>query len=95
MTDRILSIETKPGESYTFNGYTVTPFAQVISLRIPGFKGLAAWIRPVSVLVKNRADEERVIPIVDATRIAEWTLLGMGIAIPLLALLRLRRSRSA
>jgi hypothetical protein len=91
MPDRFFSIENRAGETHTAGGYAVTPFNHVISLRIPGWKAVAAWIRPVSVLVKKPDGEEQVLPVVDVTRAAELTLLGAGIGVPLLALLLSRR----
>lgn len=93
MPDRLFNIETKAGEPQAIRDYKVTFFSQVISLKIPGLKGLAAWVRPVSVLVEDGNGEEKVLPIADVTRIAQWSLLGFGLTLPLLLILINRASR--
>jgi hypothetical protein len=65
----------------------ITPQAQSLSIRWP--RGEWVWNRPVGVLVERNGQTER-IPIVDVTRVAQWTLLGITVALWLLSLTRMR-----
>ncbi len=70
------------GEPVVVGAVTVTPQAQALSLRFP-FGGIV-WNRPAAVLVEQDGRTER-IPIMDVTRWAVWTLLGLGTAVAILS----------
>jgi hypothetical protein len=92
MPDRFITIENKAGEPQKFSGYKVTPFTQVVSLKIPGLTGRAAWIRPVSVLVDKGNGEEQVIPIIDITRLLQLFYFGFFVIfMPLLIMMQNRK----
>jgi hypothetical protein len=73
---RFLSIETRGGEPISAAGYQITPFAQWVRIQIPGLYGGLIWNRPVSVLAVSPDGQEQVIPVRDATRLAQVGLLG-------------------
>jgi hypothetical protein len=95
MQNRFITIENKAGETQNFRGYKITPFSKVISIKLPGFTGFAAWIRPSSVLVESSDGEEKVLPVPDVTRIAQWSLMGFAVGLPFLVLLVNRGSRGS
>jgi hypothetical protein len=79
-----LAIETLPGKSIQTGSNKITPFSQVVKLMLPGSRGGLIWNRPVSVLVQGDDGSEYVLPVVDATRMAQLTLLGFGLAVGIL-----------
>ena len=81
------------GEEVTAGDVTLTPQSQALTVRWPN--GGFVWNRPVAVLVERDGQTER-IPIVDVTRIAQLTLLGLGLVSSIAALvlsIRQRRNR--
>jgi hypothetical protein len=73
--------------------YTVTPYVQAVRVGLNGWPFLYLWRRPVSVLVQDRAGQEVVLPVRDATRIAVVVMAGiiLGAAISSFLLSRARR----
>lgn len=63
------------GEEVTAGDVTLTPQSQALTISWPN--GGFVWNRPVAVLVERGGQTER-IPVVDVTRIAQITLLGLG-----------------
>jgi hypothetical protein len=76
-----ISVETLPGETIQAGTNKITPVSQSIKLIPPGAKGGLIWNRPLSVLVEGADGSERVLPVIDVTRIAQLVLLAMGLAI--------------
>jgi hypothetical protein len=74
-------VQTVSGAPVTRGGLTVTPQAQVISLRLP--VGGFAWNRPVAVLVEQ-GGEIRRLRIVDTTRLLQLGIAGLGLAFAML-----------
>jgi hypothetical protein len=72
----VLQWQTISGEEVTIGDVTLTPQSQALTLRWPN--GGFVWNRPVAVLVGRDGQTERV-PVVDVTRIAQLTLLGLGL----------------
>jgi len=87
----VVQWQTILGEEVTIDDVTLTPQSQALTLRWP--KGGFVWNRPVAVLVERDGQTERV-PVVDVTRIAQLTLLGLGFVFFVVALMLSVRKRS-
>jgi len=85
------NVETTLGEAVTAQGVTVTPQAQVVSLRLGQNAGFV-WNRPTAVLVERGGQVER-IPIVDVTLWAQVGLALLAAATAILMIVSLKRSR--
>jgi hypothetical protein len=86
--------QTVSGEEVTVGDVTLKPQSQALTVRWPN--GGFVWNRPVAVLVERGGQTER-IPVVDVTRIAQLTLLGLGFVLSIAALMlsiRQRRNRN-
>jgi hypothetical protein len=81
-------VQTVAGSPVTRGGVTVTPQAQVVSLRLP-FGGFA-WQRPTAVLVEEGGQVRRV-RIVDVTRLLQVGIAGLALIVA--ALMRRRGVR--
>lgn len=90
---KFVDIETRSGEPIQAGGRTLTPFSQVLQIRIPGLSGGLIWNRPVSVLAVSDDGQEQVIPVPDLTRQVQWGLLGSSLAGSLLLWFIFRRIR--
>ena len=72
MSDRkFITWQTVEGETTVVSGYKVTPRSQALALRLP-FAGFV-WNRPVAVTVEAEGAAQE-IPIVDATRVTQFTI---------------------
>lgn len=72
MPDRkLISWQTVAGEPTVISGYQITPQSRVFALHFP-FGGFA-WNRAVAINVE-KAGVEQQIPIVDATRVTQFTI---------------------
>ena len=76
--------QTVSGEAVRVGDVALTPQSQALTVRWP--KGGFVWNRPVAVLVERDGQTERV-PVVDVTRIAQITLLGLGFVFFVVALM--------
>jgi len=81
-----ITVETRDGEPVSVRGMTITPRAQVVSVRVSRFGGFV-WNRPVGVSVERDGQVEH-LPIVDATR---WALVGLGVLSAAVALMMISR----
>lgn len=75
----LITIENRAGASIQAGGRRITPFTQVVMLKIPGFTGGLIWNRPHAVLVQEADGTETVIPVTDMTRQAQVFLLAAGL----------------
>jgi hypothetical protein len=91
MPNRFIAIETVSGETAVSNGLKVTPFSQVFRIQLPGGRGGLVWNRPRSVLVDVNG-EETVLPVVDVTRLVQWSLYGLSFVLPLAVWLLSRKT---
>lgn len=82
--------QTISGEQVTVGDVTLTPQSQALTLRWPN--GGFVWNRPVAVLVERGGQTERV-PVVDVTRIAQLTLLGLGLIFSMVTVILSIRKR--
>jgi hypothetical protein len=90
----VVQWQTVSGEAVTVSDVTLTPQSQALTVRWPS--GGLVWNRPTAVLVERDGQTER-IPIVDVTRIAQLTLLGLGFVffvVTLMLSIRKRRDRN-
>jgi hypothetical protein len=87
----VIQWQTVSGEELAVGDVSLTPQSQALTIRWP--KGGFVWNRPVAVLVERGGRTER-ISIVDVTRIAQVTFLGLGISFAVVGLmLSIRRRR--
>ncbi len=70
----------------------LTPYSRATIIHVPGFSGGLVWNRPGGVFVKRSDGTETELPIRDETRIAQVTLLGLGILGTFVAWIFSRRS---
>jgi len=82
--------QTISGEQVTIGDVTLTPQSQALTLHWPN--GGFVWNRPVAVLVERGGQTERV-PVVDVTRIAQLTLLGLGLIFSMVTVILSIRKR--
>ncbi|MEE9215852.1 MAG: hypothetical protein V3U32_00305 [Anaerolineales bacterium] len=57
----------------------ITPYSRATTVIIPGIAGGLVWNRPAGVIVKQSDGKEVALLIRDATRIAQVTLLAIGL----------------
>jgi len=67
------------GEPMKFGETEVTPYSRSTTVLIPGDAGGLVWSRPGGVIVKQSDGTEVDLLIRDATRIAQITLLAIGL----------------
>jgi hypothetical protein len=78
------------GETTTHGDIAVTPQSRALTVRWP--RGGWVWNRPVAVLVE-RNGQERHVPIVDVTRVAQVMLYGFSLVFVLSGLYMMIRER--
>jgi hypothetical protein len=83
--------DTMLGETVTVDDVAVTPQSQALTVRWP--RGGWVWNRPVAVLVE-RGEEEKRIPIVNVTRMAQLGLFGLSLVFAILGLVTWMMERS-
>ena len=66
--------------------------SQFVQLLFPVINGGLIWNRPATVVVRSWDGQERVLPIVDITRIALLALAGLGLATALVSVLLGRKT---
>jgi hypothetical protein len=86
-TRSFFQLQTRSGPPIVVGDVRVTPQARALAIRWPG--GGWVWNRPVGVLVE-RDGETDSIPILDLTRVARWSMLGLALAFVAFAFLRSR-----
>lgn len=82
-----LNTETKPGNPLAVGRLRLLPFAQSVSLSLPGHRFGLVWSRPVSVLVTGPDGQEQVLEVPDPTRKIVWTLYGLMAVTAIVAVL--------
>lgn len=75
----LITIENRAGTPIQAGGRRITPFSQVVMLKIPGFTGGVIWNRPHAILVQEAGGTETVLPVTDITRQAQIFLLCAGL----------------
>ncbi len=64
---------------------TITVRSRVLRILLPRVSGGLVWNRPVSLRVQNADGTEQELPVRDVTRLAQWTLMGLGVLCLLIA----------
>jgi hypothetical protein len=87
MSDKFWQWKIQDGQSVTVGKWTVTPQAQVLSVRLPGDRRAVAggfvWNRPVAVLVAENGRSQR-LPIPDVTRMMVLAAVVVSTAVTLM-----------
>jgi hypothetical protein len=86
----VIQWQTVSGEAVKVGDVALTPQSHALTVRWPN--GGFVWNRPVAVLVERGGQTER-IPVVDVTRIAQLTLLGLGFVFTIVTLMLSIRKR--
>jgi hypothetical protein len=86
----VVQWQTVSGEAVTVGDVALTPQSQALTVRWP--KGGFVWNRPVAVLVERGGQTDR-IPVVDVTRIAQLTSLGLGFVFTIITIMLSIRKR--
>ena len=72
--------KTVQGTAVTTPQHTLIPESQALIIRFP--YGGFVWQRPTAVLVQQ-GDQTQRHPIIDVTRLAAWSVLGLSLLLPL------------
>lgn len=75
----LIQTETQVGETVRFKNYELTPVSKVLTIHIPGRQAGLVWNRPGSVMVMSDDGQEKVLPVVDVTRVTIWAMLAGGL----------------
>lgn len=81
MSFPFFEVETSSADPVVVGEVVVTPRAQSLTLMFPGVRGGLVWSRPVSVLVQRQSGTVQRQHIVDVTRLWEFVLAGIGLAL--------------
>lgn len=81
----ILEITTESGRPIRAGDSEITPVVQTLRIGMRRRPGGLEWLRPLAVIVKRPGQEDQTLPVVDVTRLAQWSAL-MG-AIMVLAII--------
>jgi hypothetical protein len=92
MRTSILHIDTLTSAPIPTPGAQVYIRSQAVQVRIPAIHGGLIWNRPVASVVRTPDGQERIIPILDITRIILFTLAGFCFT-SFLLLIFLRRGK--
>ena len=76
-----IQLKTVQGTAVHTPQHTLIPESQALTIRFP-FGGFV-WQRPTAVLIQEN-NQTRRLTITDVTRIATWSLLGLGLLLSLL-----------
>ncbi len=85
---KVFQLQTHTGDTTTRGDLSITPQSQAFTVDLPFFHFV--WNRPIAVIVDRAGQVERV-PIVDVTRLATWTLLGLNLVFSVIITLAVRR----
>ena len=90
MPARFMTIESRTGIPVQHGDLRITPVARSLRLQMGQHLGLI-WNRPSAILVEA-AGSRRVVPVVDVTRLVQWSIWGLALAVLLAARLGSRTS---
>ena len=74
----------REGEPIRAGSLTITPIAQAFILQIPGLRGGLVFNRPSAVRISQPGAPDRLLPVIDVTRL---TIVGIGLLSILAAIL--------
>lgn len=77
MQNSLFHIETLTGPPVAVPEGQISVRSKYIQLRFPTVKGGLIWNRPVAVVVHTENGQEKIVPILDVTRIVLVALLGL------------------
>ena len=77
MQTSILRIETLTSPPITVSDGQLSVRSKYVQLRLPTVNGGLIWNRPVAIVVHAVDGKEKIIPILDITRIVLFTLVGL------------------
>ena len=77
MQTSILRIETRTGPPIKIPDGQLYVRSRLVQLRFPPANWGLIWNRPVAIVVRPSTGQEKVIPVLDMTRIAVLTLAGI------------------
>ena len=83
---------TTTGTPVSLGDLTITPEAQVLTIRLP--TGRIVWNRPSAVLIEQ-GDRVARLPIIDITRLAQIALLSLSLCFTIAALIGFSGQRRA
>ena len=86
----LFQVQKASGEPVMIGDLSITPQSQALIVRLP--KGAFVWNRPTAILVK-RGTQVKQIPIVDFTRSLQMGLLGFGVVITIISLVKFARRK--
>lgn len=92
-----IQTEVKTGAPLQVGDATVSLRTRVVQVRLPqraAVRGGLVWSRPISVSVQPASGPEQIVPIYDVTRLAQASLLALGLFGALSIWLAMRRDRS-
>jgi hypothetical protein len=77
MQTSILRIETRTSPPIEIPDGQLYVRSRLVQLRFPPANGGLIWNRPVAIVVRPSTGQEKVIPVMDVTRIAVTALAGI------------------
>lgn len=77
MKRSILHIETLTSPPIAIHDTQYSLRSQLVHLRLPAVNGGLIWNRPLAVVLRTVDDQEKIVRIVDVTRIAMFALAGL------------------
>ena len=77
MQNSILRIETRTSPPIMIPDGQLYVRSRLVQLRFPPAKGGLIWNRPAAIVVRPLNGQEKVIPVLDITRIVVLTLAGI------------------
>jgi len=77
MQTSILRIETLTSPPITIPDAQVYVRSRLVQLRFPAVNGGLIWNRPVAIVVRTPDGQEKIVPILDVTRLALLALAGI------------------
>ena len=88
-----LRIETLTSPPITIQGAEFSLRSRLVQLSFPAINGGLIWNRPVGIVVRNPDEQEKIVPILDITRIAIFAWVGLCFTC-IFVLFFLRRKKS-
>jgi hypothetical protein len=92
MPGRLITNESRTGRPLQSGDLQITPVARSLRLQLGRNLGFI-WNRPSAVVIEAAGNRE-VIPVIDYTRLAQWSIWGLVLAVALIAWLNSRAGAS-
>lgn len=88
----LVQFENRVGRAIESGPYEIIPIEQSLQLQPPGMRAFMFWRKPSSVIVQHPDGTEEVLEILDVTRQAQISLIGITLLVTLLVwLISLKR----